>query len=355
MRARKQLSQQADANGIGPLRRVYRTRNALASRLLGWVVIGGGLLATTAYFNVSPTLGYVVGAAVIVTYCYVVFFAGTSDPTGRRWFGVADGGLVVAHQYGSPDVVPWTHILGTQVRPANGVERTFELVAKRGDKMVPILIGEVSGGRRDLIRSITERRAIPPPTRLRALVGGAAAVAVLITAWLVFLPDFVATSESLPARVEDMSRACERAGAKFGDAAAFTGAGPHPIAVFVAGRRSYSMQGLATEPAVPGFSPNAPRDVQLVACVRRTGTGTSRFGNCTYRNTRNGDIRTVSMLQGVYTIDVYAARTHKKVATFQTVGDHTTCPASVTSDDDLYSSPTASILRDSLDKLVRGA
>ncbi|MBE1492474.1 hypothetical protein [Plantactinospora soyae] len=356
MLPRGKLAKVADAGGIGPLRRVYRTRNEFDGRK-SWILIGGGLLTTTIYFNLSPTLAYVVAALAIASYLYVVYFTDTGDPAGWYRIGVADGGLVLAPRYGGPIAVPWPRILGVSEIREFGARRGFEVayVGEMGRGTV-LRIVEVNG-RGALIRSITERHAIRPPVLVRSVVGGVLGVALLMTAWLVFLPDFVVRSESLPGNVVELSRACERAGAKYPDAAAFTGPAPHPIRAFVEDEeengRVYEAAGVFSE-TTPGFDISDPTQIQLVACVRRTGVELGNSTTCTYREQLGSDVEIRTMRTGKYTVEVFELRTRKRVDSFGITGSDAQCPDSyVGSDDgDMYSQVTSEDLRRALDRYV---
>ena len=356
MLLRRKMARLAGEAAIGPLRRVHRTRTALASNGKVWLLLGGGLLATTIYFNVGATLAYAVGALAVLVYVYLVFFADTGVPAGRYWIGVADGGLVVAPQHGTIAAVPWQLVRHARLyQPTPGSAAAVEIVIEHPSRTETIRFGEI-GGRRDLITAINERRAIRPPMLLRSVFIGGAVVAVLIVVWIAFLPDFLVRSQSMPADTDVLSRACERAGAKYPAAAAFTGSPPHPILAFLQDGREYqptSAHGATTPPA--GFSENDPARVQLVACIRRTGADSSAVTSCTYQEQFGSRIQTRSMLSATYTVDVYELRTHRKVGTAQLVGDNTTCPNSVfggNSDDDLYSKITGAAVQQVLEPFV---
>nr|MDT0663133.1 hypothetical protein [Micromonospora sp. DSM 115978] len=355
MRARKQLATLADERGIGPLRRVHRSRNALMKPALGWLLLGGGALTTTCYFNISATLGYVVGCAVLATYGYLVFLAPTPEPTGRTWFGVADGGLLVLPEHGTATAAPWTQV--SAVAPINdpGEERALRVVLVGDGRPVPVTIREV-GGRADLIRAISGRRAAPPPVLRRALIGGVAGAAVLTLAWVALLPDFVTSSESLPGSTGGLVRACERAGARYPDAPAYGGEAPHPIVVFIEHGQGYETADTSADPPVPAFSAASPTEVQLVACARRTGADPLRADSCTYRERFGSEVEIRDMRRAHYTIEVYELRTHERVATVEVEGDDIRCPGEVYGggDGDLYSRIRSATVRKALDEVVSG-
>lgn len=354
MLLRRKLARLAEEGAIGPLRRVYRSRNALASTPKIWLLLGGGLLATTCYFNVSSTLAYIVGALALITYVYLVFFADTGLPAGRYWIGVADGGLVVAPQHGTMEAVPWSMVRHARLfQPEPGAPLAVEIVIVQSGRTEEIRFGEVSG-RRALVTSINERRAIRPPVLLRSIVAGVTAIAALLLAGTFFLPDFIVHTESLPAEVGGLTRACERAGAKYPDAAPFSGSAPHPILAFTQDKREYtatSAYGSSSPPA--GFAESSPAKVQLVACIRRTGADPGAVTYCTYKEQFGSRVESGAMRSATYTVDVYELRTHRKVGVFEHVGSDTTCPQVVADgDDDLYTKITSAALQVELEPYV---
>ena len=357
MRLRRRLVRLAEEAGIGPLRRVHRTRNEMATKGLVWLLLGGGLLATTIYFKLSTVPAYAVGALTIAGYLYRVYFTDTDVAAGRYWLGTADGGLVIAPRLGTPMAVPWPAIVSLREVQEYDRPRTLELVVSDGTRPVTVRIGEVTG-RRDLIRSITGQRAAPPPVLIRSIAGGVFVIAVALFAWLVFLPDFVASSESLPDSDQQLARACERAGAKYPQAAAFTGAAPHPVIAFTQDeddRTAWeltSTYGSSTPP--PGFS-GTRAETQLVACIRRTGARLDQVSTCTFQQEFGSQVQTRSMREGTYTVDVFELRTHHKVGSVEIEGADTTCPSSVyggSSHDDLYTAITPTDLQHALETYV---
>lgn len=353
LRRRAEMAALAERAGIGPVRRRYRTRREMGTRGLGWLVFGGGLAAATIYVNLSATFGYVVAAAVVATFLYVVYRLDTEDPAGWYHIGAADGGLVLLPRYGTPTVLPWASIAGI-VEHRSGTDSSFEVRAVDAGRPMSVLIHAMTG-RGALIRSILDRRPVPPPVMARAVVAGVLAVPLLITAWLVFLPDFVVRSDDLPSDVDRLARACERAGAKFPDAPRLAGPAPHPIRAFaeVADQngREYEPASVAVKDPPPGYGVTSPREIQLVACVRRTGAG-ANLDNCVYQERLGSDVKTLSMRSATYTVDVYELRTHRRIGSTRVTGGDGTCPTYVGDDDELYAKLEPDDLRGALDPYV---
>ena len=353
LRRRAEMAGLAERAGIGPVRRRYRTRRTMASRGLGWLVFGGALAAATVYVNLSATFGYVIAATVIGLFLYVVYRLDTGDPAGWYHIGAADGGLVVLPKYGTPIVLPWASIAGV-VEHRAGAESVFEVQAVDQGRPISVRIDAMTG-RGALIRSILDRTPVRPPVVARAVVAGVLAVALLVTAWLVFLPDFIVRSEKMPGDVAGLARACERAGAKFPDAARLAGPAPHPIRAFAEvedqNGREYGPASVAVKDPPPGYGVTSPREIQLVACVRRTGSGAT-LDSCVYREQFGSDVKVLTMTSATYTVDVYELRSHRRVGSVRVTGDDGTCPTYVGDDDDLYTALDPDDLRAALDPYV---
>ncbi|GIJ56770.1 hypothetical protein [Virgisporangium aurantiacum] len=357
LRRRAEMAELAERAGIGPVRRRYRTRRTMASRGLGWLVFGGALAAATVYVNLSATFGYVIAATVIGLFLYLVYRLDTGDPAGWYHIGAADGGLVLIPKYGTPTVLPWASIAGV-VEHRAGTESVFEVqavdAAAGGGRPMFVRIDAMTG-RGALIRSILDRTPVRPPVVARAVVAGVLAVVLLVTAWLVFLPDFIVRSEKLPGDVDGLARACERAGAKFPDAPRLAGPAPHPIRAFAEvddqNGREYGPMSVAVKDPPPGYGVTSPREIQLVACVRRTGSGAT-LDNCVYREQLGSDVKTLTMRSATYTVDVYELRSHRRVGSVRVTGDDGDCPTYVGDDDELYSELDPDDLRAALDPYV---
>ena len=252
--------------------------------VLGWVAL---LLLTLAVWRWGPV----------------------EHPDGRRWFGVTEGGLLVwsPELETEPQAIPWSALRATRriVGPSgavirlvwqdDGVEHTFDL---------PNVFG-----RKVLLRTVEHRGPVPPRSPLRVAGNAVVGLATALVLWFVAVPvalDIVFGEK--PDNVTDLFRMCE-GGEAFGRAAPYRGSGPHPLAVY--------NDGTGYPDYLPGLewvdSPWPPPDevqkVQLVGCGQLVGRASpTPLGNCNYEGGYN-----TTTYQGRYRIDVYEARTGRRI------------------------------------------
>lgn len=125
------------------------------------------------------------------------------------------------------------------------------------------------------------------------------------------------TDHGLPSRVADLRAACD--GKAYGDAATYSGRGPHPVAILLA---SHGSDFGDAEPADDGGAvPNkatAPyqstntHHVQLVACgaiIHEEQSGP----DCEFTDTDSGHSFSVPLHSATYQVTVYELRTNRKV------------------------------------------
>ncbi|WP_433160375.1 hypothetical protein [Kribbella sp. CA-247076] len=135
----------------------------------------------------------------------------------------------------------------------------------------------------------------------------------------------------LPGETSGLDDACT--GKVYDNAAAYEGAAPHPIAVFIESETG------ELEHTSPYFSeegwelvdPDEPEDVQLVACA--TVDGEQSLGaehNCEYGATGS---TTIPMVTATYQLRVYELRTHREVRSITLEGQEKFCPHSIPMDD----------------------
>lgn len=157
----------------------------------------------------------------------------------------------------------------------------------------------------------------------------------------------------LPGKTSGLSDACT--GKVYKDAAAYEGAAPHPIAVFI---ESETGQLEHTSPYFyqEGWElvdPDEPKDVQLVACA--TLEGEQSLGSehdCAYGGTGS---TTIPMATATYQLRVYELRTHREVRAITIEGQEELCPHSIPMDDlprRMLTRPTADQWRKALADLA---
>lgn len=136
-------------------------------------------------------------------------------------------------------------------------------------------------------------------------------------------------SSQLPEVTDAYSGACDGSGTAFTAAPAYAGSGPHPIAVFL-GDADLSYDS-GTE-----WLPDNPASVQLIACITQTdgrSTGkTCDYGGYTFTLGGSGGYQTkqVTVVNGLFRITVYQARTRQKIGTAEITGaDTSVCPKTI--------------------------
>ncbi|HET6703961.1 hypothetical protein [Amycolatopsis sp.] len=279
---RRELAEAAQSAGLGALVRIHRGHGA------GAVVAGLGLVV--AIGSVPTAIAVLIMRSEAVTtwqwplllwsaLAGLAFLAGHVGPVsgGRRWVGVAHGGLVT-WQRGSVRTAKWAEAGGL---PADGV-------CCAGD-----------------LRAAIERRAAVGTWTRRRLTG--LTVTVLATAaatWFTAVP--IAAHVLLgerPLKVAQLARMCE-GGRSFGRTAAYEGAAPHPAVVF-------------TTAGFGGYEPVSDDEVatvQLVGCAVLIGEGPA-IKSCDYEGGYHRET-----YQGRYLVEVYEAQTARHVGSFRIDG-----------------------------------
>ncbi|WP_206789061.1 hypothetical protein [Amycolatopsis sp. MtRt-6] len=293
---RRKLAEAARSAGLGELVRIHRGHGG------GAVVTGLGVVV--AIGSVPAGIATLIMLSEAVTtwqwplllwsaLAGLTYLVGHVGPVsgGRRWVGVAHGGLVT-WQRGSVRTATWAEARDV---PAHGV-------CCAGD-----------------LRAAIERRAAVGTWTRRRITG--LTVTVLATAaatWFAAVP--IAAHVLLgerPLKVAQLARMCE-GGRSFGRTAAYEGAAPHPAVVFDTAGFSHYEPVPDTEVAT----------VQLVGCAVLIGEGPAIKG-CDYQ----GDYHRATY-QGRYLVEVYEAQTARHVGSFRIDGpgpDHVPaeCPPSI--------------------------
>lgn len=102
----------------------------------------------------------------------------------------------------------------------------------------------------------------------------------------------------------------------FEEAAAVSGAGPHPAYLV-----HYGVEPEPAEEAV--WSPDDPATVQLVVCAEQTGNG-EHVERCEYtpENNPNGStVYTIDLYKGIWDVSVYAASTGEELGVHEVHGE----------------------------------
>lgn len=308
-RTRRAAAEYARKTGFGPVVRVHRyTRD---SGLLGVVVSITGiaiLAAAMAVFafvlNDSPLWRLpVLGVAGLVGLTVVTCFWGPAkNPDERRWLVITERGLLVWPPGSDTpsEAVRWDSMRVEQTGPVH------ELSWQDGGQRHTLRINGV-WGRRDLIQAVELSGRVGRWTRRRLVRRTTAALAAALVVWFAAVPvalDLVLGER--PDDITDFAQVCAGKGG-FGRAAPYEGRGPHPIAVY----RDTSSYPEYSDGAVTDAKGWPPADaVQLVGCVRQTGRATpTSLVSCPYEHGY-----TMTVYQGRYQVEIYEARTARRVS-----------------------------------------
>jgi hypothetical protein len=302
----------ADDLGFGRVVRLHRQRREL---LLGLVTLGlallpaGGAAAVLIAEEHSslwrlPVLGY---ALLLWATAAWLWWAPVPDQEPRTWFAVTEGGLIVwsADPDRRPRAIPWG---GLRLEPRSVDEEWLtwldEKGRKRGRTIPPV------SGRRDLYRAVRRGGPVAPLSTHRVAAVTSFGLASVLALWFAVLP---LTAGVLlghrPEHITELRALCDGGGG-FGRAAAYEGAGPHPIAVY--GDIDFPDYTAGQDAGPDGWP--APDAVQLVGCAYLTDR--TPITSCPYEGGY-----TVALSQGHYRVEVLEARTGRLVATVSIAGD----------------------------------
>jgi hypothetical protein len=333
--SRRQLSAIATAANLGRIRRVYRSRNKFWTETGIKVIAAGAALATIAYFNEYTLLAGIALGLAFAAVGYYAYFVEVSNREGRVWIAVCDDGIIVASQYQTARTMGWLQV--------------------RDDRTVleQSLADHHFGGRAELLRTLRDQKPAPRPYSRYAIVGGAVALVIGLLVWFAVLPRYLTkTVDTLPEAGSELAAACEGPGARFPAAPPYTGEGPHPMYVF--GDAVIDERVTALDKEL--YQPARASVVQLVACVRRSGTGSGFGATCTYSTSNvgiGGEIDVQSMKIGRYTIEVFETRTHKRLGRTEINGSDETCPRTIVRGQDVYTTLNTEQFRQALERYVR--
>ncbi|GAB3433875.1 hypothetical protein [Actinophytocola sediminis] len=323
-RTRRAVAGYALEAGFGRVVRVHR--HMRDSGLLGVLVsvtvlaIFAAAIAVFAFvLNESPLWRLpVLGLAGLVGVTAATWFWGpTPDPDRRRWFVIAEHGLLV---WSPGSDTPSAAVRWDDLR-VDWSERVPQLTWEDGGQRHTLGLTGVSG-RGDLIQAVARSGRVGRWTPGRLARTATAAIATAAVVWFAAVPvvlDLVLGER--PDDITNFGQVC--AGERdFGRAAAYEGRGPHPIAVY-------------SDHSYPEYSDGAVTDakgwpladtVQLVGCVRQIGKATpDSLVSCPYEGGY-----TMTVYQGRYQVEIYEARTGRPVSSFTIDGStDTDCAAMI--------------------------
>lgn len=300
---RAEIEATAADHGLGRVIRVHREHAPafLAAGLAGAgtlvaAIVAGIMAASATRLWQLPLFLSVVVIVLVVLY----FHFGPVPGTGRRWYAVAEHGLLI-------------------------FSRREEPVAITYDQRERIRALELSGtcSISDL-RDVQRRLAPGRSWSRRRLVGlasyGAVAVLLVASGW----PMGTYAVLGLPLEKSDFAATCADGGGGHRRAAAHSGE-THPIAAFIDYGGGFVFRREASFPR--GTSPDTEHAdltaVQLVACATAIGFASDTpLTECSYSTVND------QLYQGLYRLDVFEARTGRKVASSQLAGSTTKdCPS----------------------------
>jgi hypothetical protein len=329
VRSRQAIQAAADAAGLGRVVRVHRQHRPSGN---AWIAAGFGVffaaLATfyliLAQSPLWPLPGFL---ATLLIACVLLAMHYGPMHGGRRWFAVAEGGLLVWSPDKDPVTVPYDGMVvreragavrqATRTRPATTTPPETRLTWPDGLGGERSLVLPATCSSTDLLIALRARHPVPAWTARRTT--GLAAQAVVAAA-LVILAVPLARIAVLgpPATYADLFRTCTGGGG-LGQAAEYSGEGTHPMLLYIEhsgglGFIDYPDEGF---PDAELANPLAKRDlntVQLVACAHLDGEGVALTG-CSYSGNTNFET-----VQGRYRVDVYEANTGREVTSATVLG-----------------------------------
>lgn len=139
-----------------------------------------------------------------------------------------------------------------------------------------------------------------------------------------------------PVETADLASLCDDSVPTFADAVAYTGPGPHTIAIFadLQPRDQYDAVSLVTEGDVADGTPARSERVELLACGTFSTTD-EHLDVCTYTDGLRGltaasQVKSIPLYAREYSFNVYELRTGRVVTTVtQSADNETYCPSSI--------------------------
>ncbi|WP_443307870.1 hypothetical protein [Streptomyces sp. KR55] len=231
---------------------------------------------------------------------------------GRRWYAVCDGGLLVGMGGTETTAIAWDAVEGAALVQGGEARRgSWRLFWLDGGKQRYVTFRTVTA-REALVEAIELREPVPTPPAQRVLAGTGLVAVASVVVWAVTLsPLSDVVMASRPYYLRDFARLCTNSDAPYAKAAPYSASGPHPVVLF---DEEHGADPVVTSAGKGSGDPD-PDDVQLVACSRleqRTFDMTCAFSGGW----------SVTYYQGRYRIDVYEARTGRRVGGQTVVADN---------------------------------
>lgn len=340
----------ARRQGLGEVQRVFRERNPLWTTQT-YVIIGVAVvvilvsaLPDTRWRWPALLLGPVLAVAVVAG---VTFLGRVRFVEHRRLIGVSDLGFLVYTEDHGSFALPYDEIAQVVRNPGREPRHRYVIVEENGDRTE---LRDVHDGRA-LVASLEWEKPMRAPVRRRALVGTAVGVVVVLLGWASAQQAFgVAQVFGTPGDLDAYAKVCAEPGSAFRGAAPYAAAAPRPVVIFEGGDGPY-FRGSGP------WGPTDPGDVQVVMCVRRSGSA-QVLKSCKYGATMfgGGESRYLSLVAGKYEVTVYEARTRELIRTRTLTGTGGDCPQVVSRDrDEVYASLEEEQFHESMSDIVGSA
>lgn len=329
VRSRQAIQAAADAAGLGRIVRVHREHRPAEKAVIaaGLGVVFAAVLTLILILGQSPLWPLPGFVATLLIACVLLAMHYGPVRGGRRWFAVADGGLLVWSPDKDPVIVPYDGLVvreragavrqATRTGPATTTPPETRLTWPDGLGGERSLVLPPTCSSADLLIALRARHPVPA-WAARRTTGVAAQAVVAVVLVILAVPLARIAVLGPPATYADLFRTCAGGGG-LGQAAEYSGEGPHPMLLYIEhsgglGFIDYPDEGfpdpaLASPPSKPDLD-----TVQLVACAHLDGEGATLAG-CSYSG--NTDYETV---QGRYRVEVYEANTGREVTSATVLG-----------------------------------
>lgn len=326
---RRAIQEAADAAGLGRVVRVHRQHRpsgnaAIAAGFGVFFAVIATFYLVLAKSPLWPLPGFL--AALLIGCVLLAVHVGPVRG-GRHWFATAEGGLLVWSPGKDVVIAPYDGLVvheragkvqaASRTRPATTVAPETRLTWPDGLGGERSLVLPATCSSKDLLTAARTRRPAPAwsPGRITGLAAQAVVAVVLVFFAVPLARDAVL---GLPVTYEALGQLCTGGGGQ-GQADDYSGAGPHPMLLYVEhsgglGFIGYPEDGFPDPDLAHSITDPDLNTVQLVACAHIDGAGASLAG-CSYSG--NTQYETV---QGRYRVDVFETRTGRKVTSATVLG-----------------------------------
>jgi hypothetical protein len=315
---RRTIADVAAQAGLGKVERTHREQ-CVATEVLVIPLVVVAIIVGVALLNEVPYWLPLTMTCVLVLWlaAALIRWWPVSRSRGRRWFVVAERGLIVWTRTAAALVIAWDDVTAVELSKAGttGSTHTLRWSAKGEPGSLEI---RATSKQASLIKALQGRKAVS--RRVGWLQPAATTAAALVT-MVLLLAQFGPTAVNValgerPASLADLKRICF-GGKGFGRAAAYTGSGPHPVLLTDEAKTVYSGQnGRSVKSSVP------PHEVELVACFNGVvrAPGNVFLGDCDYVVTGSDRRYVYHVYQGRMRLTVHEARTARTVASLTVDG-----------------------------------